>query len=290
MSSAPAPSDAPVNILVVDDSLADQQAVSRALLPLRERLVMASTGEEALRALLREDFAVVLLDVNLPDVAGFEAVQLIHSRDRSRHVPVILMSGARFAAADVLRGEVEGAVDYVIKPADPWLLRIKVRTLVRLFRREQALRERELSAASRTRLSEHARSTEEWTAAGLLRNLNGMAYRCRVGRDGPLAYASAGAAGLTGYGPEQLVAAGGVSYADLIHPEDAAWVREAVQAAVQARRPFRCEYRIRTRDGQCRWVWEQGQPIFSDAGALLWVEGVVLDAGERRALPLRASG
>lgn len=286
------PPDSAVSILLVDDNRVDQLSLARILQPLGERLVSVSTGEEALRALLQEEFAAVLMAVSLPDVSGFEAAQLIHSRERSRAVPVILLSGTRFTTAEVaLDEEAGGPVDFLLKPVDPRVVRTKVRSFAHLHRRERRLRELEVQVAQQARSVAYAGTSEAWNAAQLVRNLPGLAYRARTGREGPLAFASEGARWLTGYGPEELTATGrGVRLADLVHPEDAWRVRETVRAALAARRSFQCEYRLRTRDGRLKPVFEQGHPVFSDTGALLWVEGVVVDVSGRDESLLRAQG
>ncbi|MBD0321399.1 MAG: PAS domain S-box protein, partial [Gemmatimonadetes bacterium] len=117
--------------------------------------------------------------------------------------------------------------------------------------------------------------------ATLLDNLPGMAYRCRNEPSWPLEFASAGALALTGY-PAELLVGGALSYGDLILPADADRVWCCVQSAVGAHGPFQMEYRIRTAAGEERWVWEQGQGVFSPEGELIAVEGLVLDVTDKR--------
>jgi PAS domain S-box-containing protein len=117
--------------------------------------------------------------------------------------------------------------------------------------------------------------------ATLLDNLPGMAYRCRNEPSWPLEFASAGSLALTGYPADRLVG-GALGYGELIDRADAERVWSCVQAAVDARTPFQMEYRIRTAAGEERWVWEQGQGVFSPDGELLAVEGLVLDVTDKR--------
>ena len=118
--------------------------------------------------------------------------------------------------------------------------------------------------------------------ATLLSNLPGMVYRCRNDDDWTVEFVSEGSVALTGYTPEELMPGGAVTFGGLIHPGDQARVWEQVQAAVAGRAHFRLEYRLRTAEGDERWVWEQGQGIFADDGKLLALEGFVTDVTERR--------
>jgi signal transduction histidine kinase len=128
-----APQREPVNILVVDDRPAKLIAMEALLADLGENVVCAASGADALRQLPERDFAVILLDVNMPDMDGFETAALIRQRPRWQHVPIIFMT----AASDdthVLRGYSLGAVDYILSPIVPEILRTKVRVFVELFR------------------------------------------------------------------------------------------------------------------------------------------------------------
>ncbi|HET9452003.1 MAG TPA: response regulator, partial [Aggregicoccus sp.] len=144
----------PASILLVDDNPANLLALEAVLEPLGARLHKALSGEEALRALLREDFAVILLDVQMAGLNGFETAQLIKQRERTRHVPIIFLTAYGRDDAQVVAGYAQGAVDFLQKPYVPEILRSKVSVFVELFqarsevqRQAQALREQERSAA-----------------------------------------------------------------------------------------------------------------------------------------------
>ena len=131
---------APVNILVVDDVPAKLLAMEALLSELHENVVCVHSGADALRQLLEREFAVILLDVNMPDMDGFETAELIRQHPRLRRVPIIFMT----AASDdthALRGYSLGAVDYVLTPVVPDVLRTKVRVFVDLFRMAAELRQ-----------------------------------------------------------------------------------------------------------------------------------------------------
>jgi len=120
-------------ILMVDDKAENLVALEAALRPLGQELVAAQSGEEALRCLLSDDFAVILLDVQMPVMDGFETAAQIKERERSRHIPIIFLTAISRELHQQLRGYEVGAVDYIAKPFDPWVLRSKVAVFVDLY-------------------------------------------------------------------------------------------------------------------------------------------------------------
>jgi hypothetical protein len=137
---AQAPSRAKVNILVVDDDATKRFALRTILAPLDENLIEASSGADALRQLLRNEFAVVLLDVRMPIMDGFETAQLIRQRPRSELTPLIFVTALDQAETDMGRGYNLGAVDFVFAPVVPPIMRAKVTVFVELYRAQQELR------------------------------------------------------------------------------------------------------------------------------------------------------
>ena len=128
------PESTPVNVLLVDDRPENLLALEVSLEPLGVNLVKAASGTEALRCLLRDDFALVLLDVQMPGMDGLEAARVIKQRERTRHVPIIFLTGSTTDPRHMFRGYEAGAVDYLYKPFDPHILRSKVSVFVDLHR------------------------------------------------------------------------------------------------------------------------------------------------------------
>ena len=133
------PLDERVNILMVDDQPENLIALEAMLEGLGQHLISARSGRDALRALLTVDAAVVLLDVKMPDMDGFETAELIRSRERTRNTPIIFLTAADRNEALALRGYAVGAVDYLIKPVIPELVRSKVAVFVELAKKSQQL-------------------------------------------------------------------------------------------------------------------------------------------------------
>ena len=129
-----------VNILLVDDQPNNLLALQSILAEDDKRLVVADSGRKALRHLLDEEFAVILLDVQMPELDGFETASLIRQRDKSRDTPIIFLTALSRSEASMFKGYELGAVDYIFKPIQPEILRSKVNVFVELFRKREELK------------------------------------------------------------------------------------------------------------------------------------------------------
>ncbi len=129
-----------VNLLLVDDQPNNLLALESILAEMGQNLVKAHSGRAALRHLLEMDFAVILLDVQMPEMDGFETAQLIRQRDRSQDTPIIFLTALSRSETNVFRGYELGAVDYIFKPFHPEILRSKVNVFVELFRKREAIK------------------------------------------------------------------------------------------------------------------------------------------------------
>jgi signal transduction histidine kinase len=153
-------SEDPVNILLVDDQPNNLTALEAILAPLGQNLVKARSGEEALRLLLDRDFAVILLDVKMPGLDGFEAAGLIRQRRRSEHTPIIFLTAYDHSDAQLVKAYSLGAVDFLSKPLVPEILRSKVAVFVELHRKtEEVKRQADLLRAKERQ--EHERRLAE---------------------------------------------------------------------------------------------------------------------------------
>jgi PAS domain S-box-containing protein len=130
----------PARILLVDDRRENRIALQAVLEPLAVDVVEAESGEQALREVLIQDFAVILLDVQMPGMDGIETAEMIKARERSRDVPIIFLTAAESDLAEVFAGYEAGAVDYLLKPFDPLVLRSKVKVFADLDRHRRQLR------------------------------------------------------------------------------------------------------------------------------------------------------
>jgi signal transduction histidine kinase len=129
------------NILLVEDTPGKAAALEAILQPLEQCVVLAHSGREALRCLLKEEFALILLDVRMSEMDGFETASLIRQRRRSEHIPIIFITAFDQAELDMARGYSLGAVDFIFSPIVPEVLRAKALVFVELFQREQDVKD-----------------------------------------------------------------------------------------------------------------------------------------------------
>jgi signal transduction histidine kinase len=156
-------------ILLVDDEPKSLYALQELLSTLGETLMTAPSGEEALRLVLRHDFAVILLDVRMPGIDGFETAKLIRNRERSRLTPIIFLTAAADEMTSMFRGYEVGAVDYLMKPVVPEILKSKVSVFVELHRKSERLKE---SEDKLRRLAAHLISVREEERAHIAREIH----------------------------------------------------------------------------------------------------------------------
>ncbi|HVE62866.1 MAG TPA: response regulator [Mycobacteriales bacterium] len=128
-------------ILLVDDRRENLLALEAILQSLDQDLVTAESGEDALKRLLVDDYAVILLDVQMPGMDGFETAAHIKQRERTRHTPIVFLTATSPEPSHTFRGYAAGAVDYLSKPFDPWVLRAKVAVFIELFEKNRLLEE-----------------------------------------------------------------------------------------------------------------------------------------------------
>ena len=234
----------PASVLLVDDRPANLVALEATLRPLGIRMVTAVSGPEALRRLLAEEFALVLLDVQMPGMDGFETATLMKRHPRTAHVPIIFVTAIHREASHLFTGYERGAVDYLTKPFDPNILRSKVRVFVDLFIKERQLREQSALMHERESRDREHRTEERFRA--LLDSMPLCVWA--LGADGTPVYANRSWLEYAG------ADAGAQGPMAALHPEDEAAVRTDVQMALLEGEPIELEYRLRSaRDGSYRW-------------------------------------
>ena len=191
-----------VNILLVDDQPANLLALESILGEMDQNLVRADSGTRALKELLDREFAVILLDVQMPDMDGFETATLIRKRDRSRDTPIIFLTAMERTETNVFRGYELGAVDYIFKPFHPEILRSKVNVFVQLFRAREVLKKR---TAELARVSKQNELILNAAAEGVI----------GVNLDGVTTFANPAAARMFGRRADEVIAQ---DLHTLVHP------------------------------------------------------------------------
>jgi PAS domain S-box-containing protein len=274
----------PVNILLVDDEPANLLALEAILRDLGQNLVTARSGDEALRCLLRDDFAVVLLDVQMQGLDGFETAKLIRGRPRSRHTPIIFLTAYDSSDFTPDQAYALGAVDFLVKPIVPVILRAKVAVFVELFQQtrqveRQAERLRQLERqAFEQQLAATARAEEERFRL-IAENVRDYAI-VLLAADGTVVSWNAGAERILGYRADEII---GRPDTRFFTPEDAAAgrpQRELRQAAEVGRADNEC-WLVR-KDGSR--FWASGVTTALRDGELRGFVKILRDLTERKAL------
>jgi PAS domain S-box-containing protein len=255
-----------VNILIVDDRADKLLAIEAILTPLGQNIVKARSGKDALRQLLHEDFAVILLDVAMPNMDGFETASIIRKRERTEHTPIIFVTSISNSETNIFEGYSLGAVDYIITPILADVLRTKVSVFVELHRKtelvkhqaeqlrliEEARFKRELAQAE-DRLEQETKRNRFFTLAldmlGI-GNLNGRLLQVNPAWEKIL-----------GYTEEELKSVHAVEF---VHPDDRPAIFERVQLLKKGLTVDYFEVRVRHKDGSYRWLGWTAAPFVSE--------------------------
>ena len=279
-------------VLLVDDDERNLLAVATVLEDLGE-VVLARSGEEALRHLLKGEFAVILLDVYMPGMDGYETAQIIRTREQTKGIPIVFLSAVNKEAEHLLRGYSMGAVDYVFKPVDPVILRSKVAVFVDLFdktkeierkaQQEQALLDENLRAnAERLRAEQELRRAEQRQSA-IIQSLPMLLYlEPYAGRPRLPHYISGDFEAITGFKFEAIAEEPNI-WVDRLHPDD----RDRTVASMEARRKSgrsSIEYRWLCADGNYKHFLDQAVLLKDADGNPIEFAGTLTDISEQRSL------
>lgn len=265
-----------VNILIVDDHPENLLALEAILDSLKANLVRANSGEQALRCLLNQDFAVILLDVQMPGMDGFETATLIRQREKSRHTPIIFLTA--FSKSDDLKtkGYATGAVDYLLKPIQPEILISKVAVFIDLFRKtakiERQAAQLKLANAELRESEQRFRCLSASSPIGIF--LTDVAGNCTY--TNPRCQTICGLA-LEGNLQENLLA--------IVHLEDRDRVATNWLTCLEDKCECANEFRLQIpqHTGTCdRWVNLRSSPMLSEQGKIIGYVGTVEDITQRK--------
>jgi PAS domain S-box-containing protein len=269
---SPMPLESRVNILLVDDHPENLLALEAILAGLGENLVRANSGQEALRCLLHQDFAVILLDVQMPDMDGFETATLIRSRARSRQTPIIFLTAFSTSEQLMFKGYSLGAVDYLHKPIDPVVLTSKVSVFVELCKKTEAVKRQ---AAQLKAVNAELRHSEEQ-----FRSLSACS---------PVGIFVTNTEGLCTYTNPRCQAILGLQAGamlhlsfDAIHPGDRELIQHEWSDYLEEAWDYSAEFRVTSPEGHLRWVHVRSSPMFSDRGEALGHVGTIEDITDRK--------
>lgn len=278
-------------VLVVDDQADNRYALSQVLAELEENIVEVASGEDALRFLLRDECAVILLDASMPGLNGYVTAEFIRKRERSRHIPIIFVSAIDKDDKHVRHAYALGAVDYVFKPVDPVILRSKVSVLVQLYKKtaearrvaqlERVLLEENFRIRQEKLEAERALRQSEVRQTVILRSLPIALYSTDVtGNFAGPRFISDGMAQEVGFSAERFAHEPEL-WASRIHVDDQARVIAEV-AAIAVTGALATEYRWLCADGSQRSFLDRAVLVRDDLGRPQEIFGACLDVTDRR--------
>ncbi|MBI5263126.1 MAG: response regulator [Bradyrhizobium sp.] len=282
-----------VNILLVDDQPAKLLAYEVILKDLGENLVIAASGREALEILLKTEIAVILVDVCMPELDGFELAAMIREHPRFQKTAMIFISAIQVSDIDRLRGYEMGAVDYVPVPVVPEVLRAKIKVFAELYRKTRELERlnRELEDRVRARTAELERST-----AKLLESEQRRSMAIAAGKMGSWDWDwtngdwmwDEGQYRIFGVSPDSFEVTTANIQA-LLHPDDIDQLRTAIADFNKGARSYEAEFRVTRPDGEVRWCVVTAAATVQQGGRVVRVSGVTVDITERKRAEERQS-
>src|SRR5581483_2347606 len=284
-------------VLIVDDEPRNLDALEAMLEPVGCMCVRARSADEALLALLRHEFAAMVLDIRMPGMSGIELASLIKRRRRTQDVPILFLTAHLIDDDDVLRGYGAGAVDYLSKPINPDILRTKIAVFVELYQKTQALAN--LNAALENMVAERQRAQEALQAAnqelelrvrertadlllahrGVRENEERLRLAIEVSQMAAWEWNVESGQMTWSTDPEQMFGFPAGAFGQekrlfaALHSEDRARIEDALRAATETG-TYEGDYRIVRPDGVVVWITERGRAIKGDDGSVEKMVGV----------------
>ncbi len=275
-----------VNILLVDDQPAKLLAYEVILKELGENLVVAASGREALEYLLKNEVAVILLDVCMPELDGFELAAMIREHPRFQKTAMIFISAIQVSDIDRLRGYEMGAVDYVPVPVVPEVLRAKIKVFAELYRKTRQLERlnAELENRVRARTAELEKSTVQLVESERRRSM-----AIAAGKMGSWDWDwvngdwmwDAGQYRIFGVDPNSFEVTSANLQA-LLHPDDVDALHGVIAHFEAGAQSYETEFRIHRPDGEVRWCAGTAAATLDKDGRIVRVSGVTVDITERK--------
>ena len=275
-----------VNVLLVDDQPDKLLAYEVILHELNENLVKTSSAREALQFLLKNDVAVILIDVCMPELDGFQLAAMLREHPRFSETAIIFISAIHLTDVDRLRGYAMGAVDYVPVPVIPDVLRAKVKVFVELYRKTRELEQLNL------KLERHvAERTAELEASNvrLLQSEQGRSLALAAGQMGSWEWDIAANRGSWDEGQYRIFGVEPKNFQistdnirNLLHPDDWEPLRQVVWRMAKGERTQQVEVRVRRPNGELRWCTGTAAASVDAAGNVVRISGVTIDVTDRK--------
>ncbi len=279
-----------VNVLLVDDQPGKLLSYEVMLSGLGENLIKAASAKEALEHLLKTDVAVILVDVCMPELDGFELARMIREHPRFQRIAIIFISAIHLTETDYLRGYDAGAVDYVPVPVVPELLRAKVKVFAELYRKTRQLEQ--LNRELESRVSERTAALEASTAR-LLQSEQGRSLALAAGNMGSWDYDFLAESWIWDEGQRRIFGVDESFVPTLdairraIHPDDLARLRSVFADASESNSSYQTELRVIRPDGDVRWCTGAAAATIDKSGHIVRLSGVIADITDRKDAEVR---
>ncbi len=266
-------------ILMVDDRMSNLLTLEKTLQETGAELVMATSGHEALAAVLKHSFALAILDIQMPEMDGFELAELLRGDPATKNLPIIFLTAVYSSSAHVFRGYETGAVDYIVKPYDPNILLSKVNIFLELnaSKEELKLHRNRLELLVSEKTYQVKETADKYSM--LIESIGDIVYEYIVEKD--LITWKGNHYKLLGYTIDEM----GNSlqgWLDFIHPEDAPKLEQEYIRVLSDKDIFDLEYRCRKKDGEYLWVHSIGKPRLDETGDPIAFVGILKDIDQRK--------
>lgn len=276
----------PVNVLLVDDQPAKLLSYEVMLGELGENLIPVNSAQDALAFLLKSEVAVILVDVCMPELDGFELAKMIREHPRFQKTAIIFVSAVHMSESDYLRGYEAGAVDYLSVPVVPELLRAKVKVFAELFRKTRQLHS--LNQELESRVAERTQALEQ-VAAGLRQSERGRTLALAAGNMGSWDYDLKADQWFWDEGQSRIFGVDHAGYVPTlekvkkaIHPEDLTAAFEALHSLKPGEESVELELRILSPAGDAKWCHVAAVGSFGEGDRLVRISGVTTDITFRK--------
>ncbi|TAN42535.1 MAG: response regulator [Nitrospirae bacterium] len=278
-----------IPVLLVDDRPENLTAMESLLEDMGLDIFKATSGNEALRLSLKHDFAIVLMDVRMPDMDGFETAELMRANPKTGRLPIIFVTGVMKDTEHQFKGYGAGAFDYMMKPIEPNILLSKMRVFCDLYqqRRRIEMHEQQLETLVSERTSELNKTLDslresERRFRDLLASVTSYMYTVVMyGGKAVSTMHGPGCLAVTGFSAEEYATDPDLWYR-MIHPDDRQAVVDAAREIITSKTANTFEHRLLHKDGSVRWVQTTLVPNAGAEGELVSYDGVITDITERK--------
>ena len=248
-------------------------------------VITSDSGTEGIKKAEAEQPDTILLDVIMPELDGFEVCRRLKSNEKTKHIPVVMLTAIKTDAGSRVKGLDLGADAFLSKPIEEIELVAQIKVMLRIktaedqLRKEKALLEDIITDRKQT--EDELRKREE-KFRSLVGNIPGVSYRCRCDEQWTMEFISDEVKNLTGYPASDFLQNVVRSWASIMHPEGKEASDERAMEKINRKESYTTEYRIIGADGDIRWCYEKGQGVFDEQGKLCFLDGVIVDRTDHK--------